>query len=165
MDGLRDKRDRAAFICIALRLLRDNGDPHIAGLAMLEELAADMGMSGLEIIDHWDAAEAPNKAAIAIGEAQTLGTVATHAVIDKTLGIAARLAPPLQAAFRTLTPALARTGRNALWAFIRAFSSPRPIRADDQLAGLRRRFRRRSLGSRLPNFAMPNHMALRREYS
>ena len=73
MSGLTDKRDRAAFICMALRLLRDHGTAQGKALEMLETLAADSGMSGMEIFQHWDAAEAPSRAAIAVGEARASG--------------------------------------------------------------------------------------------
>ena len=165
MAGLTDKRDRAAFICMALRLLRDHGTAQGKALEMLETLAADSGMSGMEIFQHWDAAEAPSRAAIAVGEARALGVIAASTALAR-LGSAMRpVADQIGHALATLVPLLRKAGRGALMGFIRALSSPQPARGDDQLTSLRRRFRRRGLGNRLQTLTMSDRMPLRRGVS
>lgn len=165
MKPLRDKSDRAALICMSVGLLKTQGDPSGSGLAMLEKLATDLGMSGLEIFSHWDKAGGPNQVAVAVGEARALGTIATRAIVAKGMRATSILNAPISRGTSTVLPVLGRAGHTALWAFIRALSSPRPARSDDQLSGLRRRFRRRSLGSRLPSFAISERMTYRRGLS
>ena len=169
MSGLTDKRDRAAFICIALRLLRDHGTAEGKALEMLETLAADSGMSGMEIFQHWDAAEAPSRAAIAVGEARALGAIAANTALAR-LGavmrpVGAQIGDQIAQTLTTLAPLLRQAGRGALMGFIRVLSSPQPARGDDQLTSLRRRFRRRGLGNRLQTLAISDRMPLRRGLS
>ena len=164
MANLQKKSDRAAFACAALRILRDRGDPSAKGRAMLETLADDMGMSGLEIFDHWDAAFAPSRTAVAVGEVRALGAIAMQTILTRATAVSARLEVPLKTGLRATWLLLRRVGRAALVGFVQALAAPRQSRGDDQLTALRRRFRRRSLSSRL-QLAVPQNMPFRREVS
>jgi len=150
--SLKHQDDRAALICMGLRLVR-GADPSGAGFAMLETIAEDMGMDGLEIATHWEAREAPSRAAVAVGEARALGVIAARAAFSKIGNVFARLAPPLADGASAMVGLARSWGRAALIAFVRALASPSPPRVDDQLKDLRRRFRRRGLR---PNFSNLN---------
>lgn len=165
MKTLTDTTDRAAFICIAVRLLRDHGDRTGAGLAMMERIATDMGMSGLEIFEHWDRSATPSRVGVAIGEARVLGAIATRTAIARGFGFLSGLEAPLGNAVEVVRPIARRAGRAALRGFVHAFSAQRPARADDQLAGLRRRFQRRGFSARLQTMAVPARTPFRREVS
>ena len=165
MSGLTDPRDRAAFICIALRLLRSHGTAEGKALEMLETLAADSGMSGMEIFQHWEATEAPSRAAIAVGEARALGVIAANAAVARLGSVMRPMGDQIGQALVALAPLVRKAGRGALLAFIRVLSSPQPARGDDQLTSLRRRFRRRGLSNRLQTLAMSDRLPLRRGFS
>ena len=165
MSRLTDRRDRAAFICIALRLLRDHSDAHGTALETLEALAADAGMSGMEIFQHWDAAEAPSRTAVAVGEARALGVIAANTALTRLGAVTGPLGSQIAQALTALAPLIRKIGHGALMTFIRVLSSPQPARGDDQLTALRRRFRRRGLSNRLQTFSISDHMPLRRGLS
>lgn len=163
--GMTHRGDRAAFLCIALRLLREYGDETGKALAMVETLADDIGLSDQEIMAHWESDTGLSTATHALGTASQHVTNAMSGTLAVGLRSAAHLKRPLGAALRHVGAFAVHAGHAAVWAFVRAFSSPKPATGDDQLAGLRRRFRRRGLSSRLQSLAVPTGLAFRRGLS
>lgn len=161
MAKLTVETHRAAFLNASLQLLRAPGGSRARALAELDRLTAAMGMTGAEICTHWDQLAAPMQASASAGGAlHKVGQTVAQNAERLTAGLA-----PIGLAVIWAGRILRHGGQFLLRAFIRAVAPPARASGDDQLAMLRRRFKRRRIPTSLGDLLPAPRLTIRRGLS